>query len=388
MPKSEATRQRLLDVATAEIIATGPDRVSFTAIAKRASMSTGALYARYENADELIIDVWHERAFPALKELSQVIVDACTGDNRKHHRQRLSFIVNSRDPHVMAGVLILVAARRNEVLHEVVRPSFVDHVHEVAEQLPVIDILLAHIYGELLLSRGLGIQNIDWSGVLLMLCRAAGQAIENPIVTPIIDVAFPNLEFTELDEFDTSLFAGVADVIGRVGVENATISRIARRAAVNPASMYMRYADKSELLERAVEVVMDAVSSANDFLTGAIDDQNSSLSKSVSMWRARGSDEYAAIRNLRLELMTAAGHHSNLQRVLIQKYAEAEQRDIQAYGTTIDHMTDGVRAFVLYGRALFFGQAILVSYGLGNVDEKYFPTFVETMTMTIAQGVR
>lgn len=388
LPKSEATRQRLLDVAVAEIVGNGPDRVSFTAIAKRASMSTGALYARYENADELIIDVWHERAFPALQKLSQTIVDACVGDNRKNSRQQLSAVVNSRDTLITAGVLILIAARRNEVLHEVVRPSFVAHVEDVAHQLPVVDILLAHMYGELLLSRGLGIENIDWSGIVLMLCRAAGQAIENPVVTPIVDVAFPNLEFNELDEFDTALFAAVADVIGRVGVENATISRIARKATVNPASMYMRYADKGELLERAAEVVMDAVSSANDFITGAFDDQNSSLSKSVSMWRARGSDEYSAIRNLRLELMTAAGHHANLQKVLVQKYAESEQRDLVAYGKAIDAKAEGVRAFVLYGRALFFGQAILVSYGLGNVDEKYFPTFVETLTMTVAHGLR
>lgn len=388
LPKSEATRQRLLDVAVAEIVGNGPDRVSFTAIAKRASMSTGALYARYENADELIIDVWHERAFPALQKLSQTIVDACVGDNRKNSRQQLSAVVNSRDTLITAGVLILIAARRNEVLHEVVRPSFVAHVEDVAHRLPVVDILLAHMYGELLLSRGLGIEIIDWSGIVLMLCRAAGQAIENPVVTPIVDVAFPNLEFNELDEFDTALFAAVADVIGHVGVENATISRIARKATVNPASMYMRYADKGELLERAAEVVMDAVSSANDFITGAFDDQNSSLSKSVSMWRARGSDEYSAIRNLRLELMTAAGHHANLQKVLVQKYAESEQRDLVAYGKAIDAKAEGVRAFVLYGRALFFGQAILVSYGLGNVDEKYFPTFVETLTMTVAHGLR
>ena len=386
LPKSETTRQKLLDVAVVEIVEAGPDKVGFTAIAKRASMSTGALYARYENADELLIEVWNERAFPALEKLSEAVVEACIGDDRRSGRQYLSTVVNSCDPEVAAGILILVAARRNEVLNEVIRPTFVAHVEEIADRLPVIEILLANVYGEILLSRGLALRDIDWSGVVLMLCRAASDALANPIDVSIVDVAFPTLEFADLDEFDSALFAAVADVIGRVGVENATISRIARKAAVNPASMYMRYADKDELLKRAVEVVMDAVSSANDFISGEFDDTDSTLSKSVSLWRARGSEEYAPIRNLRLELMAASGHHDNLQKVLIEKYAETEKSDAEAYGKISPAMATVVRPFVLYGRALFFGQAILVSYGFGKVDRKYFPTFVHNMLVTIADA--
>lgn len=386
LPKSETTRQKLLDVAVIEIVETGPDKVGFTAIAKRASMSTGALYARYENADELLIEVWNERAFPALQKLSQAVVEACSGENRRVGRQQLSHLVNSCDPEVAAGVLILVAARRNEVLSEVVRPMFIAHVEQIADTFPVIEVLLANVYGEILLSRGLALRDVDWSGVVLMLCRAASDALANPIDVSIVDVAFPNLEFSDLDEFDSALFTAVADVIGRVGVENATISRIARKAAVNPASMYLRYADKDELLNRAVEVVMDAVSSANDFISGSFDDTYSTLSKSVSLWSARGSEEYAPIRNLRLELMAAAGHHENLQKVLIEKYAEAEKSDADAYGQISPAMEKLVRPFVLYGRALFFGQAILVSYGFGKVDRKYFPTFVHNMLVTIADA--
>ena len=386
LPKSESTRQRLLDVAIDEIVESGPDKVGFTAIAKRASMSTGALYARYENADELLIELWHERAFPALQQLSHTIVDACIGDNRKESRRHLSELVNSCDPQIAAGVLILVAARRNEVLNEVVRPMFVDHIEEVTQSFSVIDILLSNIYGEILLSRGLALKNVDWSGVILMLCRAAGEALAHPVDVPVVDVAFPHLQFSHLDDFDSALFTAVADVIGRVGVENATISRIARKASVNPASMYTRYRDKDELLQRAVEVVMDAVSSANDFISGSFEDTDSTLSKSVSLWRARSSDEYAPIRNLRLELMAASGHRENLQKVLIEKYAETEKSDAEAYGQIAPHMVNAVRPYVLYGRALFFGQAIMVSYGFGKVDETYFPTFMQNLLVTIATG--
>ena len=51
LPKSEATRLRLLACAVEEINSEGPDRLGFTSIARRAGLSTGALYARYESID-------------------------------------------------------------------------------------------------------------------------------------------------------------------------------------------------------------------------------------------------------------------------------------------------------------------------------------------------
>lgn len=386
LPKSEATRQRLLDCAVAEIVESGPDRIGFTAIAKRADMSTGALYARYENGDELVIDIWHERALPALCVLADNIVEACVGQERKEARRRLISTMNSRDPESMAAVLILVAARRNEVLHEVVAPSVSSLYDRTAKEFPVVGIMLAHFLGELLLIRGANLQNVDWSGVVGMLCHAAKTSLAHPIDVPLVDVTFPNLVFPELDEFDTALFTAVSDVIGRVGVENATISRIARKAAVNPASIYLRYADKNELLSRAVEIVLDAVAHGNDALNEGFVNNESVLSQSISMWHARAGKEYESVRNLRLELMSAAGQHESLSKVMAAKYAEMEKNDLAEMGFGDANADPFVRPFTLFNRALFFGQAILLSYGLLSINEEHFPSFMNSVLTTLAEG--
>ena len=50
-------RTRLLDAAVTEIAERGPDRATVAAIARRAGLTTGALYARWPGKRDLLNDV-------------------------------------------------------------------------------------------------------------------------------------------------------------------------------------------------------------------------------------------------------------------------------------------------------------------------------------------
>jgi AcrR family transcriptional regulator len=58
---SQENDERLLDAALDEIACVGIDRLGMSSVARRAGLTTGALYGRYENVNELAADVWTTR---------------------------------------------------------------------------------------------------------------------------------------------------------------------------------------------------------------------------------------------------------------------------------------------------------------------------------------
>ena len=174
LPKSEATRLRLLDCAVQEIARSGPDRVGFTAVARLAGMSTGALYARYENADELLVDVWLQKCLPEVRRVVDDLTSAVTGESEAGCLA-LATRIGSLDPVLLATTRLLVAARRNDTLWEVVDPSFRETVDRAVDRHPGFPFALAHVFGYVLGVAGSGLTHLDLVGPLAMAARAVPQ---------------------------------------------------------------------------------------------------------------------------------------------------------------------------------------------------------------------
>ncbi|MCP5069711.1 MAG: TetR/AcrR family transcriptional regulator [bacterium] len=81
--RSEATLLRLLDSAEALISEHGTDDISLSAIARRAGVSVGAIYARFENKEALLRAVVERRL-----EMVDAIIEPALDD---HAVQRLGF---------------------------------------------------------------------------------------------------------------------------------------------------------------------------------------------------------------------------------------------------------------------------------------------------------
>src|SRR5580698_3548752 len=67
MPRSQRTRSAraiandaaILDAAIGEVLRVGVDHVSLRDVGHRAGLTHGATYARYEDVDELLVDIWN-----------------------------------------------------------------------------------------------------------------------------------------------------------------------------------------------------------------------------------------------------------------------------------------------------------------------------------------
>ena len=64
--RSTRNAAAVMKALTQEAIDRGLDGIATSSIAKRAGLTTGAVYSRYENNDEMLIALWESVVAPAL----------------------------------------------------------------------------------------------------------------------------------------------------------------------------------------------------------------------------------------------------------------------------------------------------------------------------------
>ena len=398
LPKSEATRLRLLDCAVAEIVESGPDRLGFTAVARRASMSTGALYARYENADELLLEVWLNRCLPILRDLLDDMVEALGKEEGVAARLRIGDRLSGPDPGLLLLANLLVVGRRNETVHEVLEPTFVDAVVKARTKAPGIELFLGMVLGVSLCVEGVGLKGLDWSGSVSLVARSvAAVADADPRIPEVTAEPETFCSPENVDDVERRLFDAVASVIAKVGVDRATVSRIARTADINPASIYMRYEDKYALFRSAISHVMAMGSSNNRRLveryrSGTRAEQDGRRG-SVAMFLGNASKAYEPVRRLRLETMLAATHDEEISRATNTIYRAAIAETESQMGAPKGSLTGrDALPYITLHRFAFFGYAILCEYGL--IDDRntsvdpYMRRVGEILTGLYAQSMK
>jgi len=383
--KSESTRLKLLSCAVTEISENGPDRVGFTAVAKRAGLSTGALYARYENVDELLIDVWLHECLPTLRQFLADVVEASNGENRNASQLSLTRSINDIPPSLAVATSLMVISHRNETVAEVVVPSFRRVMDELASSMPHAAMLVSQYLGQLILIRGTGMIDLDWSRVVRVLSDIAAEKYE-PVARTEVHEFSPGPFNFDLDDIDASLFEAVEAVIAGVGVDRATISRIARRAGINPASIYMRYEDKEVMLERAIQVVYMNSTLRNADMLARLAETRYAESAATLLVRATAADSNRQQRLMRLEVTHAAAHHEYLGRVMRQFYDGVVARDVNVQDLKTSNALDSQRPYTLFVRANFFGVALLREFGYLSPDDPYMEPFLDRLTARMTKS--
>ena len=397
LPKSEVTRLKLLSCAVDEIIEVGPDRLGFTSIARRAGLSTGALYARYENVDELILEVWMAEGLPALRRLLVDLEESLPRESGVAARLRISEQLSGTDRGLLILVNLLVASRRIEAVFEEIAPSVVEEVAKFSSRVPAIEFYLGTTVGIAMGVAGTGLHGLDWQGPVAMIANAVRRTTEPQEIQPEVANSPETVRFPDdAEEIDARLFDAVAYVIARVGASQATISRIARRAKVNPASIYMRYEDKDALFAACMAHVMRMGDSRNAKILDQYQEsiQNpkviSPADEAIVMFRGNQSPEHTSIRRLRSETMFAAMHDENLRRMNQEIYLATISRNEEQLGMSPSSLTNRtVLPFSIFSRFAFFGYAVLAEYSLCDMNHRYLLSYVSQLShilQKIAQG--
>jgi AcrR family transcriptional regulator len=258
--RSTRNAAAVLKAITQECIANGLDGIVASSVAKRAALTTGAVYSRFENSDEMLIALWENVVAP---EFQTYVVNTIAAINSATSITEKTEIVSqlAKPSRVVSlGAEFLVVAQRNEVVGEVVIPQISTWLSDA----------------------GLHQRNtaIKKAGVALGASIAVGSALRSfitgtnagmPIIAESIRSSISAATPTSsprkrLDPVSTHSNAGIplrdalinatAEVMSKTGFTNATISRIARKSQVTSGSIYNFYPDKETLMNDAVRELM------------------------------------------------------------------------------------------------------------------------------------
>ncbi|MDQ1386039.1 MAG: hypothetical protein QOG65_3418 [Actinomycetota bacterium] len=252
----------ILDAGLNEIEAVGIDRLAMSAVARRASLTTGALYGRYESGAELGAAVWtarvRDRHFDFLDSAIAMLVDR----NVPPDLDDLLAELASPSVETIVALDLLGAARRIDELEEVVLADVDEWMTRWgagprtrrARRRAQVIYTLATMWG-ILLHRGPGRRRLNWDSTLRGMRQSFGQPYDEPS-DRFVARAAPVVRAQTDDPVEDALIDAVAAIVSRVGLERATGSRIARRAGLTAGAIYGRYETKEDLLEHAIDSLL------------------------------------------------------------------------------------------------------------------------------------
>ena len=259
---SQENDERLLDAALDEIAEVGVDRLGMSGVARRAGLTTGALYSRYENVNELAAAVWSARVRDThlgfIDDAIRLLVD---GDTDVHLAEVTKELI-APSPETIAALELLALARRVDELEEVVTPDLASRMKawgatpraRARRRRAQVIFTLGSMWGILLHSIPRN-RHVQWDPMLERVARSFAQDYDIPSDRLVAESVGP-VRADVGDAAQNSLIDSVSAIAARVGFERATASRIARRSGLTSGAIYARYQTKDDLLAHAVEVLL------------------------------------------------------------------------------------------------------------------------------------
>lgn len=264
MPKQRSQRALNNDDAIREaaiglILSTGLDAISFRDVGKAAGLSHGALYARFEDVEELLVDLWSEVLSVRVISLFAAVKNAVSKPSDESIAAVLDR-VRDAEPADVAAVQVLLLSRRFPILREEVEIFIQGYLDSIPSDL----------------------SNAEWSRAMMLFSLVMTKIFSNsefglnrerlkfmqPVLTAALSMdpdAVPHFEYTEPEEwtdetFRTDLQSQLAlstySAVGVSGYTKATISRISRRADCSPGAIYKLFPSKEELVIFAMRRMM------------------------------------------------------------------------------------------------------------------------------------
>jgi len=369
------TDERLLEAALDELTAVGVDRLGMIGVARRAGMTTGALYGRYENANELAADVWRSRVRDHVFAFLDDTVAALLDRDPKAFAKVLEVL---EDPprEISVGLELMVCARRVDELEELVAPAVDAWMRRCGASVRARDrrrraqvlFAMGSVAG-MLLNAIPSSRAGDWEPSLTRIARSFARDYQ-PSGSRFVPERAGVVRSALGDVHQDALVDAVATIAARVGFERATASRIARRANLTSGAIYARYHCKDDLLTEAVEVLL-AQRFAGDLAV------NLSLRRSPDVGAATASmiGGYLGAplrewRIFRVEAQLASRYRPDLAASLDRIQETAIAATVEALGWKSAAEREALDAVVRFAQIVPLGLAFvdIVAPGSTNVD--------------------
>ncbi|NBR76592.1 MAG: TetR family transcriptional regulator [Actinobacteria bacterium] len=353
------TTARLRSSIVTTALTRGLDDLRASDIAEGANVSTGAIYSRYENADEMAVDVWTESVratfFDHIADVVGLMTDSPTNTPPTTIGKRLE----RPSALLRLGAESLIVAGRNDALNEVVLADVEQlltnlGVNSSTDSLHHAKVLIGASVAVGTALRGIATGgNSNWSMMMRTLVVAARRAttiadnFERPAPAP--------RPLNTGDPTRDRILEATASVIGRSGLHRSTISRIARRANVPVGTLYSRYTNKEAFVNnlaktRAFSMHRGDFGFADSFHYGMYPERRSRI-------------------NFRLETIIASRHHASTRRTLQGVF----RHQTTVFSNSFPHIPRNLAELTTTTeQALGFGHCVISRYSQFATTADYF----------------
>lgn len=350
--RADAARndELLLDAGVDLLREKGPDRLGALDLARSAELTTGAVYSRYENTEEILVGLWQHRLAAPMRSFIETSMKTLDPGPQRNEAQMViaRALANPAGP-LSPAISLMIAAPRIPELAEVVIPDITGWLMELGVERPPAPIdsdrrlfTVGFVLGCLYFAAVDLFEPDNWE----IIKPAAHLVLDNRAVPmwPVPDGEF-HLDITidTGDEIRDALVNAAARVISRGGVERATTQRIARAAGVPTSALFTEYRTRqtlfgdvaSKLLNRLYKgargeylIPPDSPVPPGGFIQSHDDPRvaayegalrNQAILANRTLLAPSGREQ----RRLRLEFHLAAIHDSDIRRALQLADADA-----------------------------------------------------------------
>ena len=333
--RTTANSAAILKALTQEATAVGLDGIAASSIAKRAGLTTGAIYSRFENNDEMLVALWEQ------------VVAQKFGD---HVRQTIHYLTAqekiSLDPDLIArlerpsvtlalAAEFVVVAQRNEVVGEVVIPQLNQWLHDAGlnkNSSPIecagVALGASIVLGSIL--RSFITTTNPNLGLVLRGLRQAYLTAQPTTTAPPVLKPLP-VEANTGNAVRDALINATAEVMAKTGFASATISRIARKSKLTSGTIYNAYDDKEKLMNDAVVELLKATQYQNIVAKqDASQDHRPNFGLTDSFQFGLIPSRQTWLR-FRQECIIATRHHRSTHRQMRKVVNDLDQRMMTAF---------------------------------------------------------
>jgi AcrR family transcriptional regulator len=293
-------------------------------VGHHAGLTHGATYARYEDVDELLVDLWNSVLAKRATSLFEMSMTAAESPSVTSVGALFDSIRDTT-PADVASVHLLLTARRIPTLNEEVEPfvqthfQLSPHASERDQALFARGLtLFAMTMMQIFATSQFGWDR-EYQAVLEKLLIATLE-IEPSDVTP---VAFrppdDRIILAPADDLKAQLAYATFGVVGKSGYTRATISRIARRANCSPGAIYKLYPSKEDLVIAAFHDLMRARWMKFTNFVDLLDE--GALSQ---LLYSSASEQNSVRQSFTLETALAAVHSDKLRDAVLGQIGELE----------------------------------------------------------------
>jgi AcrR family transcriptional regulator len=322
------------------ILSTGIDAISFRDVGREAGLTHGALYARFEDVEELLVDLWAESLSHRVVAMFEAAREAAANPSEQSVDALLNFVRNAEAADV-AAVQILLMSRRFVVLFEEVEVFIHDYLESAGEYshavqsraLALFSLIMVKIFSNS--EFGLNSDRLNFlSPVLVDALRTDPDEVLEVPLTEADDRVIP----LPRNDLRSQLAYYTFNAVGRSGYTRATISRISRRASCSPGAIYKLYPSKEDLVIAATRSIMRApwitVTSLAEILNeGTL----------AQLLYAGASEQNAVRKSFVLEMTMASAHNEKLRGAVA-----AQLQLIDSVGPLITDISDEERTHFQY----------------------------------------